>query len=55
MLQQEEFEGELGKQILENLGIEGDYEGIGHCVIGYAKEPAPEAAARKVNYVYYVK
>ena len=29
----EEFEGELGKQILENLGIEGDYEGIGHCVI----------------------
>lgn len=51
----EEFEGELGKQILENLGIEGDYEGIGHCVIGYAKEPAPEAAPRKDNYVYYVK
>lgn len=51
----EEFEGELGKQILEDLGIEGDYEGIGHCVIGYAKEPAPEAAPRKDNYVYYVK
>ena len=51
----EELEGELGKQILENLGIEGDYEGIGHCVIGYAKEPAPEAAPRKDNYVYYVK
>ena len=51
----EEFEGELGKLILENLGIEGDYEGIGHCVIGYAKEPAPEAAPRKDNYVYYVK
>ena len=51
----EEFEGELGRKILENLGIEGDYEGIGHCVIGYAKEPAPEAAPRKDNYVYYVK
>lgn len=51
----EEFEGELGRKILADLGIEGDYEGIGHCVIGYAKEPAPEAAPRKDNYVYYVK
>lgn len=51
----EEFEGELGRKILADLGIQGDYEGIGHCVIGYAKEPAPEAAPRKDNYVYYVK
>lgn len=51
----EEFEGELGRKILAELGIQGDYEGIGHCVIGYAKEPAPEAAPRKDNYVYYVK
>lgn len=51
----EEFEGELGRKILADLGIQGDYEGIGHCVIGYAKEPAPKAAPRKDNYVYYVK
>ena len=51
----EEFEGELGRKILADFGIQGDYEGIGHCVIGYAKEPAPEAAPRKDNYVYYVK
>ena len=27
----EEFESEEGKEILKSLGIEGDYEGIGHC------------------------
>ena len=32
----EEFESEEGKEILKSLGIEGDYEGIGHCVLGYA-------------------
>ena len=31
----EEFDSPEGKQILKNLGIEGDYEGIGHCIIGY--------------------
>ena len=31
----EEFESEEGKAILKELGIEGDYEGIGHCVLGY--------------------
>lgn len=51
----EEFENELGKQILSELGIEGDYEGIGHCAIGYAAEPAKEPIPRKENYVYYVK
>ena len=40
----ETFEREEGKAILKELGIEGDYEGIGNCVIGYAKEPAKEAA-----------
>lgn len=50
----EEFESEFGKNLLEKLGIEGDYEGIGHCAIGYAEEPAKPAAPRKENYVYYV-
>ena len=39
---------------LKSLGIEGDYEGIGHCVLGYVDCPQPEAAPRKENYVYYV-
>lgn len=51
----ETFEREEGKAILKELGIEGDYEGIGNCVIGYAKEPAKEAAPRKTDYVHYIK
>ncbi len=50
----EEFESEFGKKILENLGIEGNYEGIGHCALGYAAETVQPAAARKDNYIYYI-
>ena len=51
----EEFESDFGKKILADLGIEGNYEGIGHCAIGYAAAPANAPAPRKENYVYYVK
>lgn len=51
----EEFESEEGKEILKSLGIEGDYEGIGHCVLGYADGPQPEAAPRKEDYVHWVE
>lgn len=51
----ETFEREEGKAILKELGIEGDYEGIGNCVIGYVKEPAKAAAPRKTDYVHYIK
>ena len=44
-----------GKEILKSLGIEGDYEGIGHCVLGYAAAELPAAKPRKENYVYYVE
>ncbi len=50
----EEFESDFGKEILKDLGIEGDYEGIGHCALGYSAAPAKEAAARKENYVYRI-
>ena len=51
----EEFESDFGKKILADLGIQGEYEGIGHCALGYAAEPAKEATARKENYVNYVR
>ena len=51
----EEFESDFGKKILADLGIEGDYEGIGHCALGYAAAPAKAPAPRKENYVYYIK
>ena len=39
----EEFDTPEGKAILAELGVEGDYEGIGHCVLGYAAEdPEPK-------------
>ena len=50
----EEFESEEGKAILKKLGIEGNYEGIGNLILGYAAKPAGEAAPRKANYVYRV-
>lgn len=50
----EEFDSSFGKSILQKLGITDEYEGIGHCALGYAKEPAKDAAPRKENYVYYI-
>ena len=50
----EEFESDFGKNLLKKLGIEGEYEGIGHCALGYAAGPANAPAPRKENYVYYV-
>lgn len=50
----EMFESEEGKAILKDLGIEGEYEGIGNLVVGYAAAPAAEPAPRKNNYVYRI-
>ncbi|MBP3736678.1 MAG: nitroreductase [Lachnospiraceae bacterium] len=50
----EEFESEEGKAILKELGIEGEYEGIGHLVLGYPAAEAPERAPRKEGWVYRV-
>lgn len=50
----EEFESEEGKEILKSLGIEGEYVGIGHCILGYADgEPKP-AAERKPGRVFKI-
>lgn len=51
----EEFELPKGRELLKSLGIDGEYEGIGHCVLGYADCPDAEAPARKDSYVYYVQ
>lgn len=50
----EMFESEEGKALLQKWGIEGDYEGIGQVVLGYAAGPAPEPAPRKANYIIRV-
>ena len=51
----EVFASEEGKQILADLGITGDYEGIGNCILGYAAAPEADPKPRKENYVYYIK
>lgn len=44
----EEFESAEGKEILKELGIEGDYEGIGHLALGYADgEPSSHPINKK--------
>ena len=51
----ETFETEEGKKILEDLGITGDYEGIGNCVLGYQDCDTPRAAKRKSGYIHYAE
>lgn len=51
----EGFESNEGKEILKELGIEGEYEGVGHCVIGYIDGDYPKELPRKENRVIYVK
>ncbi len=51
----ETFEMPEGKALLKKLGIEGDYEGIGNCVVGYTDGELPPAKPRKENWVYYVE
>ena len=50
----EEFDSAEGKALLKSWGIEGDYEGIGHCILGYENGACRPAAPRKANYVYRV-
>ena len=48
----EMFESEEGKEILKDLGIEGDFEGIGNCIIGYSAEGELPAKERRENRVF---
>ena len=50
----EEFESDFGKNILAKLGITDEYEGIGHCALGYKADALNAPAPRKDNYVYYI-
>lgn len=51
----EEFEMPEWKQWLKDIGVEGEYIGIGHCVLGYIDGDYPNAPKRKENWVYWVK
>ena len=50
----EVFEDEEAIALLRSQGLEGDYLGIGHCVLGYPVEPAGDPLPRKENRAFYI-
>lgn len=51
----EEFDSEEGKALLKEWGLEGEYIGIGHCILGYPATELPAAKPRKADYVHFIK
>ena len=51
----ETFEMPEWKAWLKSIGVEGEYEGIGHCILGYANGEMAKDAPRKPNRVFCVK
>ena len=51
----EEFEQEEWKKLLKDIGVEGEWEGIGHCAVGYIDGDAPKAAPRKDGRVFWAE
>lgn len=49
----EVFDSEEGKALLKKWGIEGDWIGVGNCILGYPDED-PAMKPRKENHVFYV-
>lgn len=47
----EEFESDEGKRLLAKWGIEGNWRGVGHCLLGYANSENRPAAPRKEDYI----
>lgn len=51
----EEFETEEWQKLLSDIGVEGKWEGIGHCAVGYIDGEMPKAAERKDGRVFWVE
>ena len=51
----EEFETQEYKDLLKSLGCEGEWEGIGHCAVGYVQGDIPAAAPRKEGRVFWAE
>jgi len=50
----EMFDSEEGKDLLKKWGLEGEYIGVGNCILGYRDCEYPIAKPRKENFVYRV-
>lgn len=49
----EVFDSAEGKQLLARWGVEGDYIGVGNCILGYPDEE-PAMKPRKPDYIRYI-
>ena len=52
---QETFDQPEWREFLKSLGLEGDYEGIGNCILGYTDGEEPVAPARREGRVFYAE
>lgn len=50
----EVFEDEEGKEILKSLGVEGEYVGVGHCILGYPEVLNKNIIPRREGRVFRV-
>ncbi|MBQ8075762.1 MAG: nitroreductase [Oscillospiraceae bacterium] len=51
----QEFETEEYQKLLKDLGVEGEWEGIGHCAVGYIDGDIPAPVERKPNRVFWAE
>ena len=51
----QEFEQPEYQQLLKDLGVEGEWEGLGHCAVGYVSGKVPAPAPRKDGRVFWVE
>lgn len=50
----EAMESDEGKALLAKWGVEGEWRGVGHCILGYADGELPPARERKPDFVVKV-
>ena len=50
----EEFETEAYRQLLAGLGVEGEWEGVGHCAVGFVRGEYPAAKPRNEGRVFHI-
>ena len=50
----ETFEDPEGKALLASLGLEGEFEGIGNCILGYPDMEKKEAPPRRENRLFKI-
>ena len=51
----ETFQLPEGRELLKKWGVEGDWTGVGNCILGYADGDAPAPAKRRDGYVKIVR